>query len=125
MKPYSEGLRELADWLDQHPEQAEQLREIRALAFPSDTPEGVAEWARALGSAQKEYTGNDLFKLTRMFGPVELRAVVYRSAVCTRRVVGTREVVREVPDPAAPLIEVTETEEIVEWDCEPILGRAS
>ena len=47
-----------------------------------------------------------------------------RESVCVRRVVGTKEVTREVPDPSVevPMIEVTETVEEVEWDCQPILA---
>lgn len=49
-----------------------------------------------------------------------------REQVCERVVVGTREVTEEVPDPealaAVPTTTVTRTEEIVEWECRPLLA---
>lgn len=47
-----------------------------------------------------------------------------RSTVCKRVVKGTREVTEKIKDPEklaeVPEIEVTRTEDIVEWVCEPI-----
>jgi hypothetical protein len=60
------------------------------------------------------------------FGPVHLYAYAPRAEVCERVVVGTREVVEEVKDPealaAVPMITQTRVEEIVEWQCRPILA---
>lgn len=46
---------------------------------------------------------------------------VKREAVCVRRVVGTETITK----PAVSLPERTETVEIVEWDCEPLLAGES
>lgn len=58
-------------------------------------------------------------------GTVNLQVYAEREKVCTRRVLGVREVTEEVPDPevlkAVPTVTVTRTVEDVEWDCHPIL----
>ena len=56
-------------------------------------------------------------------GLLKMRISADREEVCTRRVVGSREVTRTIP--AAPAVEeyvVTEIVEDVEWDCEPIMA---
>jgi hypothetical protein len=56
---------------------------------------------------------------------LELDVTVSRPAVCERVVTGTREVVKTVPAPDAPMVEVTEVVEDVEWVCEPLLAEAT
>lgn len=46
-----------------------------------------------------------------------------RNLVCTKVVTGTETVTREIPDPDAPKITVTEEQEIVEWECPPLLSK--
>lgn len=59
-------------------------------------------------------------------GGLDLHVYAPREQVCVRRVVGTREVTEEVPDPdavaALPTVTVTKTVEDVEWDCSPLLA---
>ena len=127
---YIAGLRRIADALEADP----------SLPLPydgtgsefsvfTDSRDELVRWARVLdGKRDKEVTSdsNYGFKLHGVAG--SLRVLVYapREQVCTRRVIGTREVTREVPDPAAlaavPTVTVTETVEEVEWDCGPILA---
>ena len=118
------GLRAIADWYEQHLEIDTPLNPtIMVSSFSSDeTPELVAQVARALGTFKKTYS-SDLFKLTKDFGGASLDFLFYRNAVCTKRVVKTETVTEMVPDPAAPKIEVTREREIVEWDCPPLLAR--
>jgi hypothetical protein len=122
------GLRDLADWIEAHPELAVDLRPIQIKAFPPDEPESVRTWAVAMGKAEKEYV-DTLFSLNAFFGPVKLSAIYWRDRVCQRVVTGTRHVVETVRDPealeAVPLVEVEREEEIVEWICEPILAEAA
>lgn len=118
---YAQGLRDLADWLDTHPET--DLYRVEARAMPHDDAETVRVWARAMKPCDKDY-GDNLFTLRRMFGPVELGAVFWRSTVC-EKVVTTRQETKLVPDPAVvvPMVEVTETVEDVEWVCAPVLAE--
>lgn len=85
------------------------------------TRRGIAAGARV----EKSYD-DDYGKVQLHFGPVYLQAYSNRAEVCERVVVGTREVVEEVQDPdalaAVPTITQTRTEEIVEWQCHPILA---
>lgn len=62
-------------------------------------------------------------------GELSLHVYASRELVCTKRVLGVREVTEEVPDPdalaAVPKVKVTRTVEDVEWDCMPLLAEAT
>ncbi len=122
---YATGLRDLADWIEAHPEVSPELYKAEVNAFPNEDAENVKTWALAMSPCAKDYWSEsaNLFTLRRKFGPVTLEATFNRSAVCERVVTGTEEVTNLVPDPSVyvPLVEVTETREIVEWVCAPIL----
>jgi hypothetical protein len=66
------------------------------------------------------------FSMVAKFGPVAIRLHTERATVCERVVVETREITEEVPDPealaAVPTVTVTRTEEVVEWQCKPLLA---
>lgn len=56
---------------------------------------------------------------------LKVQVTVQRRAVCTRRVVGTREVeVDEVVTPAVTK-KVKETRDVIVWDCQPLLTPVS
>ena len=118
---YIAGLREIADWWEQHPE-VEPPVDQRVLVYVQ-TKEDLADVARALGRAEK-YGDDNWFGVKRKFGPIYLDAYGERQTVCTRIVKGTRTVTHEVPDPDATLPTITVTEEVedVEWVCEPLLS---
>lgn len=118
---YVAGLRDLADWLEAHPEV--ELASIRAQAYPADTVAMARVYALAMKPCRKDYS-KSLFELKRDFGAVEMHASFWRSTVC-EKVVTTREVTNLVPDPSVevPLVEVTETVEDVEWVCLPVLAE--
>jgi len=113
---YANGLRELADWIEEHPEMPRPGPTLNVYELNS-RDEAVA-CLKALGSCKKEYTENN-FYLSREFGPIKLAFMFYRTAVCKRRVVGVKEVgtavvpARIIPEEIIP----AHTEEIVEWDC--------
>lgn len=123
-----QGLRDIADWIEKHPDLGDTHMTVDAVFYPPDEPASAGRWARAFGKAEKSVTDNGLFKLTHPFGEVEARAVFWREAVCEKKVVGVREVTRMVPDPSVEveMVEVVETVEDVEWVCPPILtgGRS-
>ena len=108
---FAAALRQIADWYDDHPEMPG-ATEIN-ITTPRNTPEVAAGIVRALGSCSKDFS-KDVVAIARDFGGCTLRFVLWRSAVCERRVVGTRE----VPERVTP----AHVEEIIEWDCHPILA---
>lgn len=132
---FVQGLRDLADWLDAHPEiEFTNFRGSHILWY-RDTREQLADAARALGRVEK--TGTDsYFNLTRRFGPHEIEAYSPRATVCERVVVGKKAVpVREIPEDKAEeakrlreqiaALEVERVAEVdeVEWRCEePLLA---
>ena len=92
--------------------------------------ECLAATARALPCAwRKDVRGGEYaeyFDLYGEIGGLKIKLTAYRDTVCKRVVTGTREVTEVVKDPAklaeVPEVEVTRTEEVIEWDCGTLLG---
>lgn len=145
---FTAGLREIADWLDAHPEvpvpylgsyvpgnprpsMPIYLRE--PYSFEEGMPsvrEQMATIARAMGKANKAPGGVEgTFIVSRSFAGLAVYAQADREEVCERVVLGTRDVTEEVPDPealkAVPKVIVTKTVEDVEWRCMPLLAEAT
>lgn len=127
------GLRRLADLIEAEPQLADWLSHTLQTsginAFPPDEDERVAlAWfvrvMKAAGATITKSTSASLYQVAAHFGSVKVEALASRAQVCERVVVGTQTVTRQVPDPAAPLVEVTETVEQVEWRCEPLLAQS-
>ena len=117
------ALREVAGWLEAHPELEESVPREQALSLhlhPGGDAKHLAAIASAMGSCRKE-AWNDLVIVRRTFGPVAVTAAVDRDAVCTKRFVGTRTVSKDVPV-GVTTVEVEEP--VYEWDCGPILGES-
>jgi hypothetical protein len=129
---YIAGLRMLADVLEQHPEVQQPYTGSGSPVLiipntPDEQREQLAAWARVLpGKKTKDAHDNGQYTLDGAFAGLKVKVICRRSDVCERIVVGTHEVTRSVPDPAVdvPYVEVTETVEIVEWHCSPVLGAA-
>jgi len=79
---------------------------------------GLAEGA----SVRKDY-GSSYFRAYLGFGELEYRVTCERDAVCTRRVIGTQMVTKSVP-PEGEWTEKEVEEDVVEWDCHPLLAAA-
>lgn len=109
---YIAGLRELIEWLELNPHLPRPP--ARVDVWNAHTKEEAAAVMLAMGDCKKDY-GTDMFYLTKEFGEVSIRYVFSREAVCTKRVVGTRHIEAQFY-PARD-------EEIVEWECHPILER--
>lgn len=100
----TKGLRDLADFLDAHPDVRLNDPSHMVYVFSRDTLAAIAR----IGGWRKVYT-NDYFNLVRDFdGGVSLQVFTDRASVCERVVVGTKTV------PAVPEHQA----EIVEWVCE-------
>jgi|SRR5215831_19492228 len=119
------GLREMADWLEATPEAPVSSWMAPMVWCPSPSKESLVALAKAAGGISKKYQ-NNTFELRKDFaGGVFYLADTRRENVCTKRVVGTKKV--EVQDPQllaeVPKIEVDE--DIVEWDCHPLLQQTT
>jgi hypothetical protein len=84
----------------------------------------ASEIVKAVGGKWDKRPG-EFFSFRTDFYGVQLSVSVDREAVCRRVVTGTREVTKAVPSPDAPMVEVTETIEDVEWVCEPLLAEVT
>ncbi|MCR4338569.1 MAG: hypothetical protein NUW01_01645 [Gemmatimonadaceae bacterium] len=112
---FADGLRELADWMDAHPEV--NIAPFEVLHYCLDKDEFRTS-VRAMGRGEKS-TSDPYFFVTRWFGPVALRTYAAREKVCRRVVKGVELVPKEiVPAKVVP----AHSREIVEWECEPILA---
>lgn len=124
----AEGLRRLADFVEQHPEiRTSYLNDVQVWYF-SDADD-LAELARAaaqFGAKVEKSITEQQYNLVISFGSLKAEALAAREQVCERVVVGTETVTKRVPDPAklaeVPEVEVTETVERVEWQCRPLLA---
>ncbi len=129
---YIDGLRQIADWLEQHPDVRLPYLGDNELDIyvHGDIPAEMATIARAMGAAEKgarSYSsGSERFTLSRQFGALRVVASCPRDEVCERVVVATETLTETVPDPqyiaAAPTVTVTKTVEQVEWRCRPLLA---
>ena len=74
----------------------------------------------------KVRTRGEVVDLVGKLHGLNVMMIAQRDEVCTRVVTGAREVTEEIPDPealaAVPKVTVTRTEELVRWDCKPILA---
>ncbi len=131
-RAFTAGLRELAAWLDEHPDVPIPY-ELNLRAYVSsyvrpgekDARATLAATARAMGSCDKDAVG-DYFAVRRDFGLFSYEVFTTRDAACERVVVGVETVTEAVPDPdfPAPMVERTVEREVVEWRCPPLLAEA-
>ena len=119
-KPFTDGLRELADWFDAHPEVSLPYAPDFIVCSP-DTRAEAAAVLLALKPCNKDYS-DTLLTLRRQFGPITVKFLFQRDAVCVRRVVGHKEMPEEVVEARERQVLPRRLVEIVEWDCEPILA---
>lgn len=108
------GLRDMADWFEQHPDRIPPYLPVTVNLFADDRDDLIA-YAREFGKADKSVV-NDWFALRKRFGPHAIDANLPREEICRKVVTGTRQV-------PAQMIEARE-EEIVEWVCEDALLAA-
>jgi hypothetical protein len=129
---FIQGMRDLASWFEDNPEIP--IPSYRQVVIENwvwggendeDGESAKQELLRLMGAGEgpwvKDYTGSYL-EVRREFGPCRYVLTVNREEVCTKRVVGTKTVKRR--DPAlveqVPIIDVEE--DVVEWDCHPLLA---
>ncbi len=104
------GLREFADFVEQHPDVPVPGYEVLIDVFPAD----LVATAQALSHFEKAGVG-EYFVLRRWFGRIRVEWNAPRETVCRKIILGTRR----VEDKLIP----AHDEEIVEWECtEPLLA---
>jgi hypothetical protein len=131
------GLRLLADMVEQNPHLAENFRHtlqtsgLNLHLYGDERAAQMAEIARItrkFGATTTKDVFGDMHNVLCDFGFVKLDILARRTEVCERVVVDTVEVVEEVPDPevmaTVPKVTVVRTEEVVEWQCRPLLEAA-
>lgn len=94
------GLRELADWLEAHPELSEKDFLPDELGIWVDSHEEFFVIARALGTFQKApfgYSG-DVLALVRNFGPLRFMIRIFRNKICRKVKKLVEQEVWECPD---------------------------
>lgn len=118
---YANGLREIAGWIEGHPEIALPTGVLSNYAL--NTKEEAKALLSALKPCSKDYT-DEMFYIRRKFGAVTLSFAFYRKEVCIRRKVGEKIVPKqEIPERLVPARVVDEhVEDVYEWDCtKPLL----
>ena len=130
----TQALRDAADLLDEHPDLPQPYVTSSSAGTAhlawyltvkgydlAEQKQLAAHIIRTIGGKWDKHPGDDFnFRCSR--GLLTMTVQVQREAVCRRRVTGT-ETVTIPAKPAEP--ECTVEQEIVEWDCEPILEQVS
>lgn len=116
----------MADWFEAHPDYDRTDDTISVCQYNwSSTPEMLVSALRDLSPCEKRPSlGN--YYVTKKFGDATFQAYFGSPGVCKKVVKGTKTVTKEIPDPNAPKITVTEEVEDVEWVCpESVLGMVA
>ena len=122
MANITQSLRQLADWCDAHPDYAEKMEVEAHIWNWESSPEMVVADIRALSPCEKAPSDGNYF-VTKRFDEIKLSVYHQSSGICKKVSKGMKTVTKEVPDPAAPMVTVTEEVEDFEWVCpDSVLG---
>ena len=117
-----ERLRALADWFEAHPDAMipYNLKEGSSFYIPINDKAAL----KHIGSFKKEWCGSDLHAVVTV-GDLRLIYFINRNQVCTPRVVGKRQVPETIIEGTPTRIISAHEEDIIEWDCGPVLADES
>ncbi len=115
------GLQQLINFLEVHTEVELPSFDFPIYFFAEAAKKNVKEIAHSLGTFEKTESESYLTLHKKFGGGVTLKAVFTRSAVCTKRVIGTHKVMKDVYPASVEPARVEVEEEIVEWDCPSLL----
>lgn len=128
MTTMSDGLRALADLIDEVPELEHHIYDQTFHAYCR--ADQFVALAQTLSGYEKVYTDDEMMLRKRMNntdvidryqeGGITLQVHTAREGICTKTVTGTKTV--EVPD-YSQTPTITKEVEIVEWECSPLLAR--
>ncbi len=138
---FTNGLRDLADWFDQHPEidlpyEAKPSHPcggvtfsigIQKLTTPADStvPDAFAAAVKALGGARTKDADDAYMRVARRFGPgVNVKIWAAREQVCEAVVVGTETVIEDEVVTPAVTRRVEKERDVIEWRCAPVIAGA-
>jgi len=110
---FADSLRLIADFYAEHLDFPQPEDKISLYVIDRESLQAVI---REFGDCQKRFN-QDLLYVSRSFGRIRLEATVLKRFVCSSRVTGKRHV-EEATIPA-------HDEDIVEWDCGPLLALVS
>lgn len=82
---YASGLRELADWMDEHPELASSIQASGSFYIFAYSKDEFRESARALGGHRAKNADDNWFNVEREFGPVKLQVTGFVPRSARRR----------------------------------------
>jgi hypothetical protein len=129
---YIDGLRALADVLEQNPgiplPGAGRVSTMTVMFHGDDAKAALAAAARAFPCAwQKRFSGRDgeYFDLLGKVGGLRVELTAMRDVVCERVVTGTAEVEEDEVVTEAVTRKVTKTVDVVEWRCGSLLAPAA
>lgn len=124
---FIDGLRAVADFYENHPEAHydEMGLNISMYAFTDDPKAAVVTTAKAMGKCEKEYC-EEYFTIRKEFsGAVSLSVFAKRSKVCQAVKVGERVIPEHIVPATTEIVIPERTEDIIKWQCEPLLAGAS
>ena len=124
---YTQGLRDLADWLDEHPQFTNHAGDdgVRLYQFTWDK-DSFIEQARAIGGPWDKDSDSGYYMLVKSFGPHRVELNIAHEEVCERVQIGTKVVEKHDPDVLAALPKIKVEEPQYEWVCPPsILASVS
>lgn len=119
-----QGLREMADWLEAHPELPETYFGATGVfvTYNRNQKADLAVVALAMGESVKDYTDSSFMLAKKFMGGITITYCTAREIVCERVLVRTQTVPAHVI-PAQPETLVPEREEpVYEWRCGSILA---
>lgn len=131
------GLRALADMLEANPEMGFSIKyELDSITVYNANKEDIVEWARIAkryGFHIEKVYDESYFRMNVEMAPTEgvgvfdygfgIHFVVGREEVCERKVISSETVTKKVRDyAAAPMVDKEVVEEVVEWECHPLLA---
>ena len=123
---YAAGLREIADFLEAHPEIDLPEPQLCNYALFDKAIAARTAIAMADGGRVEKQWAESIFTLSRKFGPVELKYHGQRSNICEQVIVGKKKVEEQFV-PFRPAVEAhvvpAHEEPIYEWRCSPLLQK--
>lgn len=120
---YVKALRQLADVYEKHPEMTLPYEGVSSIMWVFTwEAEEFARTVAAFGKGNKRFADDSLLFLPDI-GGLNIQVRCQREQVCERKVIGRKFIPEKiVPAKAAEIIPAHE-EDIVEWDCKPILAK--
>lgn len=114
---YIQGLRDLADWLEDTPSATVPV--YQSVYVYLSSKEHAVQLAKEAGSIRKNYEDSRLVLEKRFGHTIRYKANVTRDKVCTIKEV--KQVEKEVAHYPQPIY-VKQVVEEIEWECDPLLA---